>query len=65
MEQLRIKEEGPVVLSGSFVDKSYLYYLSDMMKISDSKDVNNALKQISSVLPYCCLLVVLSYDFFR
>ena len=52
MEQLRIKEEGPVVLSGSFVDKSYLYYLADMMKISDSKDVNNALSQIFLRLGY-------------
>lgn len=52
MEQLRIKEEGPVVLSGSFVDKSYLYYLADMMKISDSKDVNKVLSEIFLRLGY-------------
>ena len=52
MEQLRIKEEGPIVLSGSFVDKSYFYHLADMMKISDSKDVNDALRVIFSRLGY-------------
>lgn len=46
MKQLRIKEEGPVVLNSSFVDKSYLYFLADMMNISDSNDVLEVLKRM-------------------